>query len=88
MPFFYQCVRLDAQLEVMANKENTEIEFEATEQQSVTPLALDWTDAEALARYTTETGKILPRKNTGLTAKAQRHVARMIKRGRNMLLAK
>jgi len=35
----------------------------------------------------TDTGKILPRKYTGLSAKHQRAVTRSLKRGRNMLLA-
>ena len=53
-------------------------------------LALDLTfaDKENLDRYTTETGKILPRKFTGLTAKEQRHVKKTIKQSRNMLLMK
>jgi len=41
---------------------------------------------ESLSRYVTDTGKILPRRITGLNAKQQRHVARLIKRARNMLL--
>lgn len=45
-------------------------------------------EAEALNRYVTETGKILPRKFTGLTAKEQRHVKKTIKHARNMLLMK
>ncbi|MDR1817840.1 MAG: 30S ribosomal protein S18 [Puniceicoccales bacterium] len=55
---------------------------------SKTPLDYDFTDAEALARYTTETGRILPRKYTGLTARQQRHVTKTIKRARAMLLMK
>jgi small subunit ribosomal protein S18 len=38
-------------------------------------------------RFVTDTGKILPRKYTGLTAKYQRHVTRILKQARNMLLA-
>lgn len=45
-------------------------------------------ETEALNRYVTETGKILPRKFTGLTAKEQRHVKKTIKHARNMLLMK
>lgn len=52
---------------------------------SKNPLDFDFTDAEALARYVTETGKILPRKLTGLNARQQRHVSKSIKRGRSML---
>ncbi|MCD8283311.1 MAG: 30S ribosomal protein S18 [Opitutae bacterium] len=58
------------------------------QQHSKTPLDFDFTDVEALSRYVTETGKILPRRITGLTAKQQRHVTKAIKRARNMLLMK
>ena len=46
------------------------------------------TDTAQLARYVTETGKILPRRVTHLTAKQQRHITRVIKHSRNMLLMK
>ncbi len=49
---------------------------------------LDFTDTEALNRYVTETGKILPRKFTGLTAKEQRHIKKTVKHARNLLLMK
>ena len=49
------------------------------------PELLTAMDSDLLKRYTTGTGKILPRKYTGLSAKQQRHVARVIKRGRNIL---
>ncbi|MDY6069130.1 MAG: 30S ribosomal protein S18 [Opitutales bacterium] len=49
---------------------------------------LNFTDTEALSRYVTETGKILPRKFTGLTAKEQRHIKKSVKHARNMLLMK
>ncbi|MDR1498452.1 MAG: 30S ribosomal protein S18 [Puniceicoccales bacterium] len=55
---------------------------------SKTPLDFDFTDTDALARYTTETGRILPRRYTGLTARQQRHITKTIKRSRNMLLMK
>ena len=47
---------------------------------------LNFTDTEALSRYVTETGKILPRKFTGL--KEQRHIKKTVKHARNMLLMK
>ncbi len=47
-----------------------------------------YTDVEQLSRYVTETGKILPRRVTHLTSAEQRHITRMIKRARNMLLMK
>ncbi|MDR0590247.1 MAG: 30S ribosomal protein S18 [Puniceicoccales bacterium] len=52
------------------------------------PLQIDWTDVDALYQYVTGTGRILPKKYTGLSARQQRHVMRMIKRARNMLLMK
>lgn len=42
-------------------------------------------DVEPLSRFVTETGKILPRKITGLSAKHQRRVTNRIKQARNML---
>jgi small subunit ribosomal protein S18 len=53
--------------------------------QSINPGQLTFTHTQALARYTTDTGKILPRRITGLSAKHQRHITKAIKRGRNML---
>ncbi|MDR1890807.1 MAG: 30S ribosomal protein S18 [Puniceicoccales bacterium] len=55
---------------------------------NVSPLELKYTDVEKLSMLVTGTGKILPRKFTGLTSHQQRHVTRMIKRARNMLLMK
>ena len=52
------------------------------------PLDFDFTEPEALSRYVTETGKILPRKLTGLTARQQRHIAKAVKRARNMITMK
>ncbi len=39
-------------------------------------------DPEFLARFTSETGKILPRRTTGVSAKIHRKVTREIKRAR------
>lgn len=58
---------------------------EAKPNRSKNPLDFDFTEPEALARYVTETGKILPRKLTGLNARQQRHITKAIKRGRSML---
>jgi small subunit ribosomal protein S18 len=52
------------------------------------PLALTHMDSELLVRYVTDTGKILPRRITGLTAREQRHINQVIKRARNLLLMK
>jgi small subunit ribosomal protein S18 len=45
-------------------------------------------DVELLSRHVTDTGKILPRRITNLTAVQQRHVTRQIKRARNLMLMK
>lgn len=46
---------------------------------------LTWLDVEQLKRYTTESGRILPRRITRLSAMEQRYVTKLIKRARNML---
>ncbi len=56
-------------------------------QQTPTPAEIPFTNPQAMVRYVTDTGKILPRKYTGLTAKHQRAVTRTIKHSRNLLLA-
>jgi small subunit ribosomal protein S18 len=55
---------------------------------SRSPMDFSWKDVDSLSRYITGTGKILPRKYTGLSARQQRHITRMIKRSRHMLLMK
>lgn len=52
---------------------------------SKSPLDLTWRDTDTLKKYTTDTGRILPRRITRLTAKQQRHITKIIKHGRNML---
>jgi small subunit ribosomal protein S18 len=52
------------------------------------PMDFNFLDAEPLSRFVTETGKILPRRVTGLPACQQRHVTRQIKRARNLLTMK
>ncbi len=47
---------------------------------------VDYKDPETLRRFTTERGKILPRRITGTCAKHQRLVAREIKRARALAL--
>ncbi|MCR4954171.1 MAG: 30S ribosomal protein S18 [Treponema sp.] len=47
---------------------------------------IDYKDADALRRYTTERGKILPRRITGTCAKHQREVSKAIKRARAICL--
>ena len=54
----------------------------------ISPLELRYTDVDKLSLFVTDTGKILARKYTRLTAHQQRHITKMIKRARNMLLMK
>jgi len=49
-------------------------------------LTLDYKDADTLRRFTTERGKILPRRITGSCAKHQRLLTREIKRARSLAL--
>jgi len=56
-------------------------------QRSLTPAELPFTNPQALRGYVTDTGKILPRKYTHLSAKHQRAVTKTIKHARNLLLA-
>jgi small subunit ribosomal protein S18 len=65
-----------------------ENETNQDKQSSRSPSEIPFTDRSALAQYVTDTGKILPRRITQLSAKEQRQVTRMIKRARNALLMK
>ncbi len=47
---------------------------------------IDYKDVSTLKKYTTDVGKIVGRKKTGLCAKHQRAVANAIKRARYMAL--
>ena len=47
---------------------------------------IDYKDADGLKRFSTERGKILPRRITGTCAKHQREVALAIKRARAICL--
>ncbi len=47
---------------------------------------IDYKDLGRLKKYTTERGKILPRRITGACAKHQRMVTRAIKRARSIAL--
>jgi small subunit ribosomal protein S18 len=47
---------------------------------------IDWKDAGGLKRFTSERGKIMPRRITGTCAKHQRELAVAIKRARSMAL--
>jgi small subunit ribosomal protein S18 len=50
--------------------------------------ALDYKNITLLRQFTTDQGRILPRKYTGLPAHYQRQLNRSIKRARQMLLLK
>ncbi len=63
-------------------------ETEATEKTAKNASELTFRDTSELSRFVTDTGKILPRKYTGLTSREQRHVARVIKQARSMMLMK
>lgn len=47
---------------------------------------IDYKDADLMRRYTTERGKILPRRITGTCSKHQRFLAVNIKRARSLAL--
>ncbi|MEE2827656.1 MAG: 30S ribosomal protein S18 [Myxococcota bacterium] len=48
--------------------------------------SIDYKDVKALKRFLSESGKILPRRRTGLSAKNQRQLTRAIKRARHLAL--
>jgi small subunit ribosomal protein S18 len=53
---------------------------------SLTPLEMGLRHTHILVRHTTDTGKMLPRRITGLSARQQRHVTKVIKQARNLLI--
>lgn len=56
-------------------------------QRTPTPAELPFTAPQTMRNFVTDTGKILPRKYTHLSAKHQRAITKTIKHSRNMLLA-
>lgn len=52
----------------------------------VNNLAINYKDIDSLRRFITDRGKIRPRRQTGLTSKNQRQLARAIKRARFLAL--
>ena len=56
--------------------------------QTPTPAEIPFTQPQAMTHFVTDTGKILPRKYTHLSAKHQRAITKTIKHSRNLLLAK
>ena len=49
-------------------------------------IVIDYKDARLLRKFTTERGKIIPRRLSGTTAKGQRQLANAIKRARYIAL--
>lgn len=49
-------------------------------------VAIDYKDVQTLKNYITESGKIVPSRITGTSAKYQRQLARAIKRARYLAL--
>ena len=49
-------------------------------------LYVDYKDDKKLQRFTTEEGKIIPRRTSGTCAKHQRQLVRAIKRARHLAL--
>ena len=47
---------------------------------------INYKDTKSLKRYLSESGKILPRRRTGLSAKMQRRLTREVKRARHLAL--
>ena len=50
--------------------------------------SIDWKNPELLKRYVTESGKIMPRRATGVPAHYHRKITNAIKRARQALLMK
>jgi small subunit ribosomal protein S18 len=65
-----------------------EIKVDQQTIKNISPMELKYTDVDKLSVFVTGSGKILARKFTGLTSEQQRHVTKMIKRARNMLMMK
>ena len=47
---------------------------------------IDYKDTKTLKRFLSESGKILPRRRTGLGAKMQRRLTREVKRARHLAM--
>jgi small subunit ribosomal protein S18 len=50
--------------------------------------AIDYKNPELLKKFVTESGKILPRRITGVSARLHRRITREVKRARSVLLMK
>lgn len=71
----------------MANKRNSPANY-VRSRRPLAPkdLTFDYKDPDALRRYLTEGGKIVPRRVSRLNAKQQRALATAIKRARSLAL--
>jgi len=67
-------------------KETLEANSDTTKTKNV--MQMNFLEASKQPQYVTDTGKILPRKYTGLSAREQRRFSRLIKQGRNNLTTK
>ena len=54
----------------------------------INAVAIDFRNTEMLKKFVTESGRILPRRITGMPAKLHRQLTTEIKRARNVLLIK
>jgi small subunit ribosomal protein S18 len=54
----------------------------------INAVAIDFKNTEMLKKFITESGRILPRRITGMPAKLHRRLTTEIKRARNVLLIK
>ena len=57
-----------------------------TKPRTLRPEEIPLTSPQLMSRYITDTGKILPRKYTGMSSKQQRKVTKKIKRARDLLV--
>ena len=57
-----------------------------TKPRTLRPEEIPLTSPQLMSRYITDTGKILPRKYTGMSSKQQRKVTKKIKRARGLLV--
>ena len=62
----------------------SETSTEEGESRRKNPEELTFLDGDALSRYVTDTGKILPRRRTGLSAKVHRKMVKQVKTSRMM----
>lgn len=53
--------------------------------QTLTPQQIPFTSPQLMSKFITDTGKILPRKYTHLSAREQRNITSQIKSARNLL---